>query len=152
MSTASDSSRAERGPAHCPVSGPGDLPNQNRRASSQLVPSGARSVLICRYAQVLRGGIPGGHQLTEAEVTSASKRASLRNSLLALPKAPDGDYSCPETPTALRYLLVWAYDDAPPVYVRILFAGCESVRNEVDPQVYSPIPALRHELSQLLAE
>jgi hypothetical protein len=113
------------------------------------VPPGAVRMQVCRYKESL-----GQESGEVAEKTFRSTKATRRlTSLLnALSPAPGGQSTCAEPTSRLHYLVIVTYGSVPAVYVRIVFEGCDFVRNEVDPTSYSPSRDLRRQLKRIFSE
>jgi hypothetical protein len=115
------------GPAgRCPSSGRTQLPNDNAAAKTTLVPSGASSLLLCRYYGV-NAGASSERLAASAKMGSSAAMTQLAAALDALLPPPPG-IQCP-LDDGSAVLAIFGYDAQPPDPVSIGLSGCLIVGN-----------------------
>jgi len=124
----------------CPKTASGRRTNENSRAKKMLVPSGARSALICRYRGRTTGPIPS----PEAEVLHAGTKRFQRllRAFGQLEPVRQGTVACPAG-RPLRYLIAFHYRNQHDSYVRVDFNGCGLVTNDALKTLFYPDESLR---------
>ena len=120
----------------CPGAGANSHKNENPLAKKTLVPSGARSALICRYRGRRTAGPPHAPEASALHVGSRRFERLLR-ALEQLKPARRGAVACP-VGRPLRYLVVYHYRGQSDDFVRVDFNGCGLVTNDALKTVFYP--------------
>jgi hypothetical protein len=109
----------------CALQIPDRLVNRNPRASTQLVPSGADSLLLCRYGG-LNAGPNAGRLAASATVKAAATIARLTSDFNALPR--QRAVHCPMDDGS-AIIATSGYANGAPDPVQVGLKGCRTVSN-----------------------
>src|SRR5581483_11686152 len=113
-------------PAACPIQIPNTLTTPNQAARGALVPTGARSLLLCDYGG-LNAGSNSGRLAASVAVSNASLIELLARSFDTL-RASRGVFHCPMDDGS-EITATFAYPVAAADVVRVDLTGCQTVTN-----------------------
>jgi hypothetical protein len=114
----------------CPSADRHNLLSARAGASSELVPAGARRLLLCRYSGLWTGSgprRPAFALLAHAQLSARAQVTRFSKELDAL-KRPSGLYSCPAA-TGEAIVLYFGYDGGPDDVVTVQTDGCWNATN-----------------------
>jgi hypothetical protein len=117
-------------PASCPSADRHNLVSARPGASSELVPSGARRLLLCRYSGLPTGSGPQRPAfvlLAHAQLSARAQVTRFANELDEL-KRPSGVYSCPAA-SGEAIVLYFGYARGPDDIVTVQTDGCWNATN-----------------------
>ena len=110
----------------CALQIPNRLVNRNPRASTRLVPSGADSLLLCRYGG-LNAGPNAGRLAASVTVKAAATTARLTSEFNALPRERPGIHCPMDDGSAI--IASFGYATGAPDPVQVGLKGCRTVSN-----------------------
>jgi hypothetical protein len=114
----------------CPSADRHNLVSARPGASKELVPSGARRLLLCRYSGLWTGSGPRRPAfvlLAHAQLTARAQVTRFASALDAL-KRPSGVYSCPAA-SGEAIVLYFGYAGGPDDVVTVQTDGCWNATN-----------------------
>jgi len=105
--------------------------NRNPKSRRTLVPTGPRTLLLCRYNGLANSGTPKSEALKLAGSRLLGRRSAVRNLARAFRRlAPVGNgiYNCPADFGARLYA-IFRYPHAPRAFLQVNLSGCRFVAN-----------------------
>ena len=114
-------------PAACPAGDRGAVVSARAGAARELVPPGARRLLLCRYGGLNDGGAAFRLVAAPALVTDATAVSRFARELDAL-KPTTGVYHCPSA-TGRAIVAYFRYASGPEDPVTVALDGCQIIAN-----------------------